>query len=105
RAALHRAPVVGSALYDALHAIKKGLKDVLSPQGMFEDLGLKDRGPVDGHAVGAVEAALRRARAFGGPVIVHAVTTKGFGYPPAETDQVDAWHSNNAIEHASERSN
>jgi 1-deoxy-D-xylulose-5-phosphate synthase len=93
RQALHRAPVVGSALYDALHAIKKGLKDVLSPQGMFEDLGLKYLGPVDGHDIRAMESALRRARSFGGPVIVHAVTTKGFGYPPAETDQIDAWHA------------
>jgi 1-deoxy-D-xylulose-5-phosphate synthase len=93
RQALHRAPVVGSALYDALHAIKKGLKDVLSPQGMFEDLGLKYLGPVDGHDIRAMESALRRARSFGGPVIVHAVTTKGFGYAPAETDQIDAWHA------------
>ncbi|MGZ4507159.1 MAG: 1-deoxy-D-xylulose-5-phosphate synthase [Blastococcus sp.] len=93
RHALHRAPVVGSALYDALHAIKKGLKDVLSPQGMFEDLGMKYVGPVDGHDIKAMESALRRARSFGGPVIVHAVTTKGFGYPPAETDQIDAWHA------------
>ncbi|HEY0508941.1 MAG TPA: 1-deoxy-D-xylulose-5-phosphate synthase [Blastococcus sp.] len=93
RQALHRAPVVGTALYDALHAIKKGLKDVLSPQGMFEDLGLKYMGPVDGHDIEMMESALRRARDFGGPVIVHAVTTKGFGYPPAETDQIDAWHA------------
>ena len=93
RQALHKAPLVGSTLYDALHAIKKGLKDVLSPQGMFEDLGLKYVGPVDGHDVETMESALRRARSFGGPVIVHAVTTKGFGYPPAETDQIDAWHA------------
>ncbi|MCU1617451.1 MAG: dxs, partial [Frankiales bacterium] len=93
RQALHKAPVVGTALYDALHAIKKGLKDVLSPQGMFEDLGLKYVGPVDGHDVATLESALRRARSFGGPVIVHAVTTKGFGYPPAETDEIDAWHA------------
>ncbi|MGX5657599.1 1-deoxy-D-xylulose-5-phosphate synthase [Geodermatophilus nigrescens] len=93
RQALHRAPVVGSALYDALHGLKKGVKDVLAPQGMFEDLGLKYVGPVDGHDVEVMESALRRARSFGGPVIVHAVTTKGFGYPPAETDQIDAWHA------------
>jgi len=93
RQALHRAPVLGSALYDALHAIKKGLKDVLSPQGMFEDLGMKYIGPIDGHDIEVMESALRRARSFGGPVIVHAVTTKGFGYPPAETDQIDAWHA------------
>jgi 1-deoxy-D-xylulose-5-phosphate synthase len=93
RHALRRAPVLGSALYDALHAIKKGLKDVLSPQGMFEDLGLKYVGPVDGHDIEVMESALRRARSFGGPVIVHAVTTKGYGYAPAETDQIDAWHA------------
>ncbi|GAB3323387.1 1-deoxy-D-xylulose-5-phosphate synthase [Geodermatophilus aquaeductus] len=93
RQALHRAPVVGSALYDALHGLKKGVKDVLAPQGMFEDLGLKYVGPVDGHDVEVMESALRRARSFGRPVIVHAVTTKGFGYAPAETDQIDAWHA------------
>ncbi|CCH89319.1 1-deoxy-D-xylulose-5-phosphate synthase [Modestobacter italicus] len=98
RQALHKAPVVGTTLYDALHAIKKGLKDVLSPQGMFEDLGMKYVGPVDGHDVAMMESALRRARSFGGPVIVHAVTTKGFGYPPAETDTVDAWHSTGVFE-------
>ncbi|PWW23638.1 1-deoxy-D-xylulose-5-phosphate synthase [Geodermatophilus normandii] len=93
RQALHKAPVVGSALYDALHGLKKGVKDVLAPQGMFEDLGLKYVGPVDGHDVEVMESALRRARSFGRPVIVHAVTTKGFGYAPAETDQIDAWHA------------
>jgi 1-deoxy-D-xylulose-5-phosphate synthase len=98
RQALHRAPVVGTKLYEALHAIKKGLKDVLSPQGMFEDLGLKYVGPVHGHDIEMLESALRRARDFGGPVIVHAVTTKGFGYPPAESDTIDAWHSTGVFE-------
>jgi 1-deoxy-D-xylulose-5-phosphate synthase len=93
RQALHRAPVLGTALYDALHGLKKGVKDVLAPQGMFEDLGMKYVGPVDGHDIEVMESALRRARSFGRPVIVHAVTTKGFGYPPAETDQIDAWHA------------
>ena len=93
RATVTRAPVVGTALFDALHGIKKGLKDVLSPQGMFEDLGLKYYGPIDGHDVEKMESALRKAKAFGGPVIVHAVTTKGFGYAPAQTDTVDAWHA------------
>ncbi|WP_092806833.1 1-deoxy-D-xylulose-5-phosphate synthase [Klenkia marina] len=93
RQSVTRTPVVGTALYEALHAIKKGLKDVLSPQGMFEDLGMKYVGPVDGHDVAGMESALRRARAFGGPVIVHAVTVKGFGYAPAESDTIDAWHA------------
>ena len=66
-----------------------GIKDALAPQSMFEDLGLKYVGPVDGHDVAAMESALRRAAAFGGPVIVHAVTRKGYGYPPAEDDEAD----------------
>jgi 1-deoxy-D-xylulose-5-phosphate synthase len=98
RASVTRTPVVGSALYDALHGIKKGLKDVLAPQGMFEDLGMKYVGPVDGHDIAQLESALRRARAFGGPVIVHALTVKGFGYAPAERDEVDAWHATGAFD-------
>ena len=64
---LHRTPVVGGAMYDALHGVKKGLKDIVAPQGMFEDLGLKYIGPVDGHDIEAVEHALRRARALRRP--------------------------------------
>ncbi len=90
---LGRTPLVGPPLYDALHGIKRGIKDVVQPQGMFEDLGLKYVGPVDGHDVHAVETALRRARDFGGPVIVHCVTRKGFGYPAAEQDDADCFHA------------
>src|SRR3569833_2843819 len=79
-----RAPVVGGMAYEALHGIKKGIKDILQPQAMFEDLGLKYVGPIDGHDEAAVEHALRKATAFGGPVIVHCMTHKGFGYAPAE---------------------
>ncbi|MGH3098967.1 MAG: 1-deoxy-D-xylulose-5-phosphate synthase [Streptosporangiales bacterium] len=89
---LSRTPLVGAPLYDALHGVKRGLKDALSPQGMFEDLGLKYVGPVDGHDVAAVEVALRNAERFGGPVIVHCVTQKGRGYQPAEDDEQDCLH-------------
>ena len=89
---LQRTPVVGSAVYAALHAAKRGIKDALAPQVMFEDLGLKYLGPVDGHDMLALESALRRARSFNGPVIVHAVTHKGRGYSPAENDEVDQMH-------------
>ena len=91
--ALARTPVVGPTLYAGLHALKAGVKDALSPQELFSDLGLKYFGPVDGHDVVAMESALRRARHFGGPVIVHAVTRKGNGYPPAENDQAEQMHS------------
>ncbi|WP_131769950.1 1-deoxy-D-xylulose-5-phosphate synthase [Candidatus Protofrankia californiensis] len=95
---LGRTPLVGPPLYDALHGIKRGIKDVVQPQGMFEDLGLKYVGPVDGHDVHAVETALRRARDFGGPVIVHCVTRKGFGYPAAEQDDADCFHAVGVID-------
>jgi 1-deoxy-D-xylulose-5-phosphate synthase len=90
--ALQRTPVVGRAIYAGLHAAKRGLKDALAPQALFEDLGLKYLGPVDGHDLRAMEAALRRAKDFGGPVIVHAVTRKGKGYPPAENDAAELMH-------------
>ncbi len=92
REVLERTPVVGQPLYETLHALKKGLKDAVAPQAMFDDLGLKYVGPVDGHDLAAVESALRRAKDFGGPVIVHTVTRKGYGYRPAEDDEEDCLH-------------
>jgi len=92
KSVLGRTPLVGQPLYEALHGIKRGLKDLVQPQVLFEDLGLKYLGPIDGHDVAAVEYALRRARDFGGPVIVHCVTRKGFGYQPAEDDETDCFH-------------
>ncbi|GCD19258.1 1-deoxy-D-xylulose-5-phosphate synthase 2 [Cellulomonas algicola] len=90
---LRRSGPPGRFAYDALHGLKKGIKDVVAPQGMFEDLGLKYVGPVDGHDEQAVEHALRRAKAFGGPVIVHVITEKGRGYTPAEQDVADRFHA------------
>jgi 1-deoxy-D-xylulose-5-phosphate synthase len=95
---LGRTPVVGAPIYDALHGMKKGLKDIVAPQGMFEDLGLKYIGPVDGHDIEEVEHALRRARAFGGPVLVHCITRKGLGYKHAENDAADHFHGIGVID-------
>jgi 1-deoxy-D-xylulose-5-phosphate synthase len=100
KSTLSRTPLVGPPLYDALHGVKKGLKDILQPQGLFEDLGLKYFGPIDGHDIAALETALRLGRDFGGPVIVHAVTTKGFGYAPAEDDEADCLHGPGAFDPA-----
>jgi 1-deoxy-D-xylulose-5-phosphate synthase len=96
--ALERTPLVGRPLFEALHAVKRGIKDAVAPQALFEDLGIKYVGPVDGHDLGAVEHALRRAKGFGGPVIVHAVTKKGYGYRPAEEDEADCLHSPGAFD-------
>jgi 1-deoxy-D-xylulose-5-phosphate synthase len=89
---LERTPVIGHPLYETLHGAKKGLKDFIAPQGMFEDLGLKYLGPIDGHDVAAVESAMQRAKRFGGPVIVHCLTEKGRGYQPAEEHEADRFH-------------
>ncbi|HEU4997532.1 MAG TPA: 1-deoxy-D-xylulose-5-phosphate synthase [Lapillicoccus sp.] len=91
--ALNRTPVVGGVVYGALHGMKKGIKDFVAPQGLFEDLGLKYLGPIDGHDEPAVEAALGRAKAFGGPVLVHVLTQKGRGYDHARNDDVDRFHA------------
>jgi 1-deoxy-D-xylulose-5-phosphate synthase len=88
-----RAPLVGNAAYDILHGIKIGLKDVLAPQGLFSDLGLKYVGPVDGHDIAAVERALRQAKQFGGPVLVHCITRKGNGFKAAENHEEDRFHA------------
>jgi 1-deoxy-D-xylulose-5-phosphate synthase len=89
---LERTPLIGRPLYETLHGAKKGLKDFIAPQGMFEDLGLKYVGPIDGHDIEALESALTRAKRFGGPVIVHCLTEKGRGYSPAEQDEADRFH-------------
>ncbi|TDO17409.1 1-deoxy-D-xylulose-5-phosphate synthase [Mycobacterium sp. BK086] len=93
RVAVRGVPVVGEPAYQAMHSVKAGIKDALSPQVMFTDLGLKYVGPIDGHDEHAVETALRHARGFNAPVIVHVVTRKGMGYAPAENDEAEQMHS------------
>jgi 1-deoxy-D-xylulose-5-phosphate synthase len=85
-------PIVGNPLFGALHGAKKGLKDFLQPQVLFEDLGIKYVGPIDGHDEAMVEHALRKADEYGGPVLVHVITRKGFGYAPAEQNEQDQMH-------------
>ena len=90
---LHNTPVVGKYVYGTLHGIKKGMKDMLAPQGMFEDLGFKYLGPIDGHDIEAMEKTLQMAKEFGSPVIVHAITEKGRGYKPALDDMAEKFHA------------
>lgn len=103
RRLVRRIPLVGSAAYAMLHGMKAGVKDAISPQVMFTDLGIKYLGPVDGHDQHAMESALRRAKSYGGPVIVHAVTRKGMGYVHAENDVADQMHATGVIDPATGR--
>ncbi len=95
-----RAPLIGNTAYDLLHGIKIGLKDVLAPQGMFSDLGMKYVGPIDGHDIAAVERALDQAKQFGGPVLVHCLTRKGNGFKAAEDHEEDRFHAVGKIDAA-----
>ena len=103
KAALDQTPLVGRPMYRAFLAVKKGIKEALVPQMLFEDLGLKYIGPVDGHDVAAVERALRQAARVERPVIVHCLTRKGLGYPPAESDHVDNLHGPGPFDSATGR--
>jgi 1-deoxy-D-xylulose-5-phosphate synthase len=90
---LHKTPVVGVPIYETLHGMKKGIKDIVAPQGMFEDLGLKYMGPIDGHDIEAMEKALRQAKDYGAPILVHAITEKGKGHEPAVADEAEKFHA------------
>ncbi len=90
---LHKTPVVGAPIFETLHGMKKGIKDIVAPQGMFEDLGLKYIGPIDGHDIAAMDRALEQAKEFGQPVLVHVITEKGRGYSPAIADEAEKFHA------------
>jgi len=90
---LHKTPVVGGPIFDTLHGVKKGIKDIIAPQGMFEDLGLKYMGPIDGHDIIALERALHQAKEFGAPILVHVITEKGRGHKPAVNDEAEKFHA------------
>ena len=95
---LHKTPVVGMPIYETLHGMKKGIKDIVAPQGMFEDLGLKYLGPIDGHDIAAMEKALHQAKEYGAPILVHAITEKGKGHKPAVDDQAEKFHAVGVID-------
>jgi 1-deoxy-D-xylulose-5-phosphate synthase len=89
---LRQLPVVGQSAYGAAKRMKDSLKQLVSPISIFETLGLKYGGPIDGHDVRALEKAMRDAAAYHGPVVIHVVTDKGHGYAPAVDDSIDKFH-------------
>lgn len=90
---INKIPVLGRPLYDLMHGFKTGVKDVVAPQDLFSDLGIKYTGPIDGHDIQAVTNHLEQARQFGGPVIVHCITVKGKGFKAAEENEQDRFHA------------
>ncbi|GAA3840886.1 1-deoxy-D-xylulose-5-phosphate synthase [Brevibacterium ammoniilyticum] len=107
KSTLQQSGAPGRAAYSAIHGVKKGLKDMVSAEqtGMFDELGIKYLGPVDGHDLTSVEKALTLAKQYeGGPVIVHMITQKGQGYDPAVNDDADQFHSVGVIDPVTGRS-
>ncbi|HEY8674186.1 MAG TPA: 1-deoxy-D-xylulose-5-phosphate synthase [Candidatus Dormibacteraeota bacterium] len=90
--ALRSLPAVGHSAYETARRMKNSLKQLVAPISIFETLGLKYGGPIDGHDVQAIEKALRDAARIRGPVVVHIVTNKGQGYGPAVADKIDKFH-------------
>lgn len=82
---------LGAAMVAAGEAAKESVKQLLVPGMLFEELGIKYIGPIDGHDVAQVQNAVMWAKANDGPVLIHAVTRKGLGYVHAE-DRPDAFH-------------
>ena len=85
-------PVVGQHLAWGLAGARAGLREMLEPPIFFETLGVRYSGPFDGHDLPLIEEALRNAAEFDGPVVVHVLTKKGKGYPPAEQDEEKHLH-------------
>ncbi|HEV2139838.1 MAG TPA: 1-deoxy-D-xylulose-5-phosphate synthase [Candidatus Dormibacteraeota bacterium] len=91
-------PLVGYSADQAAYRVKEGLKQLLQPSTMFESLGIKYAGLVDGHDEAALEEVFVRAKKLREPVVVHVVTEKGHGYGPAVEDEVDKLHGVSAFD-------
>jgi 1-deoxy-D-xylulose-5-phosphate synthase len=85
-------PVVGRQAEKGMDAFKAAVREYFQPPAFFESLGVRYAGPVDGHDVEALESAFRNATEFDGPIVVHVLTQKGRGYPPAEDDDEKHLH-------------
>ena len=90
-------PLVGEVLERGISATKAAIRDMWEPPAFFEDLGLRYLGPYDGHDVAVIEGALRNAKEFEGPVVVHVLTQKGRGHAPAENDSIKLMHDTGSI--------
>jgi len=83
---------VSSLAFTSFHGLSAAVREVVEPRMFFETLGIRYTGPIDGHTVGALEQAIRRASSWQGPIVLHVVTTKGKGYAPAEADEIACLH-------------
>ena len=89
---LHRIPVIGGSMYRGAERLRDWMKYLLVPGVIFEELGFKYFGPINGHDIRKLEDVIKRAKSYNGyPVLIHVVTTKGKGYSIAE-NKPDIYH-------------
>jgi 1-deoxy-D-xylulose-5-phosphate synthase len=92
RKLLREIPALGALAYSGAHGLTIALREIVTPHRFFEALGIRYVGPVDGHDIARLEADLARAGEWDGPILLHVLTQKGRGYPPAEDDDVQNLH-------------
>jgi 1-deoxy-D-xylulose-5-phosphate synthase len=92
RKLLREIPALGALAYSGVHGLTIALREIVTPHRFFEALGIRYVGPVDGHDIARLEADLARAADWDGPILLHVLTQKGRGYPPAEDDDVQRLH-------------
>ncbi len=92
RRLLRSLPGVGDLAYSGVHGLTAALREVITPHTFFESLGVRYAGPIDGHDIAELELALANAAEWDGPIVLHVLTAKGRGYPPAEQDDIQRLH-------------
>ena len=93
RKSFFRLGLFGKLVFSAAEGAGKGWINTFAPKGLFPNLDIKYIGPIDGHDLDAMETALKQAKHYNAPVIVHAITQKGKGYDPAISDEADQFHA------------
>ncbi|SKA76767.1 1-deoxy-D-xylulose-5-phosphate synthase [Clostridium sp. USBA 49] len=88
---LRKIPSIGKGMANSIERIKGGIKQVIVPSMIFEDMGIKYLGPINGHNIKDLSKVMSMARTINGPVIIHTVTQKGKGYKHAE-ENPDRFH-------------
>lgn len=104
RAFFEKFGILGRMVFSTARGAGKGLLSSVTPKGMFPNLDMKYIGPVDGHDLKALETALRQAKKYANPVIVHAITRKGQGFDPALMHDEDQFHAVGQIDPTTGRS-
>ncbi len=96
--ALREIPLIGDTADEAARRIKEALKQIVQPSTFFDVLGLKYAGPINGHDLQTLETTFAQAKEIDEPVVIHVVTDKGRGYPPAVADELDKLHGVGAFD-------